>query len=839
MPHRKKQPTSSETFGATPPMDAPPPDTSNDFREILKSGYYLGLLDDYMETGEWDRERIARDALQNFFDSNNYTLDGIEVDITEGDVNTALIKGAASYPYTRLLHFGGGHKEDKRRASGGKHEGTRVMALHLLRDYGATEMAFGSEDWELKFYFAPPPKGSVEPAKEHLRGLHVRLSDTEQKKGNYLQIKTNDRAMVEEIIGASDLFFNSRNPDFQKAPTVETEAGGFIFLSPPDTTPSHTGQKTNGNFYLNGQRIHFKERGKWDTVNGFVFYSKQTPTYNGRELVVSRDRDLITYDEFESIYIPFLVGSMSRAQLEGIVKALEPLYVTGSTHPEGVRLLSSVVEKLAKQNYSGTFPDNHLALNSREDWIPSLLKDLGFTLCHGFLSKIGMQGSSDYYKELMSLKEVAPEAEHEERIDILKTAAQEFITFICQKGLETITTSLGAPNERGYYIGLYKLQTKDVHLFAGAHPALKGKYDEDFVWMKKAALEEQNIHRAFSVYIHELCHTFGDDDSSAFSYALTDVIAAYGNFLSAHPEFMSDLEKKWDAVTFRESLPSPEELREKMRQLIKFPTPESELARRHGAIDRASKTLIEIWLSQETGDLTIERLIAFYEEIEAMPVVQAINENRYPQQKLEKDEQDILDKWNGIETAIDRKKSTLKKLKEDILLNKNLHKRRDKREEAYRTAAKPHLVDLQQLEEESLRFKEEATDLGTDVNALQTQQSEAEKARNEFTRAFRNAIHSKFYGTSVDLYELHSRFPQIALEAIRQIHCMNEPPDPPALCEDMTTIYEWAHSRFIFSQLEQILIGEAQRACWMLNPHSTHIDLMYAKKILDFLSNSL
>src|SRR3989344_1197508 len=113
---------------------------------------YLGILDSYGVS--WPLEKAARDTLQNFFDGNNQTLDGIDINIEKYgwfDNYTIRIKGNAKYDHRMLLHLGGTTKEDSKFTAGGIGEGAKILALVLLRDYEFSQVRLRSQDWIVDF----------------------------------------------------------------------------------------------------------------------------------------------------------------------------------------------------------------------------------------------------------------------------------------------------------------------------------------------------------------------------------------------------------------------------------------------------------------------------------------------------------------------------------------------------------------------------------------------------------------------------------------------------------------------------------------------------------------
>lgn len=52
----------------------------------------------------------------------------------------------------------------------------------------------------------------------------------------------------------------------------------------------------------------------------------------------------------------------------------------------------------------------------------------------------------------------------------------------------------------------------------------KYRYNLRRICIKEIYLEKEQFETALSVFIHEICHTFGGDKSENFSYALTDAL---------------------------------------------------------------------------------------------------------------------------------------------------------------------------------------------------------------------------------------------------------------------------------------------------------------------------
>ena len=104
-------------------------------------------------------------------------------------------------------------------------------------------------------------------------------------------------------------------------------------------------------------------------------------------------------------------------------------------------------------------------------------------------------------------------------LEILKCSAKEiFSTFF-----EDYPDCRIIDNESSVFNGTANLIKKKAPAYN--HRGFRIRYTIISIDIKKALLAKGNFANAFSTYCHELCHCFGGDTSSAFSLALTDVIA--------------------------------------------------------------------------------------------------------------------------------------------------------------------------------------------------------------------------------------------------------------------------------------------------------------------------
>src|SRR3989344_756267 len=336
---------------------------------------YLGILDTYGV--DWPLEKSARDTLQNFFDGNKRTLDGVDVKVAQkGEDYVVRISNHAEYDFRLLMHLGGTTKADDPFSAGGLGEGTKVLALSLLRDYGFSQVRFGSQNWELDFVLDTVPEGEYV---EQRKGLFAGLNQIkESRKGNFIEFRTKNPEHAQAFVDAKKLFYSSDNPDFQNPSLDIPGVGGFKYL------PRAEGSRDTpeGNFYYAGQRRHF-EKEEWGTVEHVNLWTHIDDT-----LKKDRDRGIVTRREIDDQVIP---------------------------------------KRLADKGVKLQFDDKYLASTSfMSSMTMGNLKKQGYIICSGFLGDIGMKSAQDKFREMQQHYRVDTAFDEEERINILYEAIVPF-----------------------------------------------------------------------------------------------------------------------------------------------------------------------------------------------------------------------------------------------------------------------------------------------------------------------------------------------------------------------------------------------------------------------------
>ncbi|MEA2035879.1 MAG: hypothetical protein U9O94_00115 [Nanoarchaeota archaeon] len=477
------------------------------FKRKFKQFKYLGILDKYGV--DWSIEKVARDTLQNFFDANDKSLDGVDIDISEeaGEYRVR-ISNHAEYDFRQLMHLGGTTKSNDENATGGFGEGTKILALSLLRDYEFSQVRFGSGNWKLDFLLHDIPKDEYV---EKRKGLHAGLIKGNNIDGNFAEFKTENKEYAQAFLDARDLFFHSENEDFQN-PSLDIKGiGGFKYL-PREEGSSDT---PKGNFYYIGQRRHFDEE-KWNTVEHVNIW-----TYTDFGLKKDRDRGIVTRTEIEEKIIPRILDKAETEDLTRLIYDMKPIWSNNWSHQIGYYVLEGIAKRLKKQNVKLDFEDKYLATDTiLSSIIRDNLEERGYILCSGFFADIGMKKASGRFEEMQEHYRVEASTEEEKKINILYEA----------------TTPI-------------KKEKKDIWIFSQEQEdsIFQGQYDERFVWLSQERLQKP-FHEAFCAYLHEIDHRQGNDYSAEFSYALTETMGEVIKAITGKPELYQNLERQWSAI---------------------------------------------------------------------------------------------------------------------------------------------------------------------------------------------------------------------------------------------------------------------------------------------------
>ena len=501
-----------------------------DYEARLQHGEYLSILESYQV--KWNLEKTARDTLQNFFDAGGGTLDDVDITTTEvddpdhpdGKKTKITITGDANYDYRKLLHLGGTSKEHDTKTAGGFGEGAKILPLVLLRDFGFSDISFGSTGWKVDFYLDEVPAGSYD---QPSRGLYARLANKNKQPGNFVTMTAPDKESADMFQQSRDLFYSSANEDFQNpTATVKLEDGrefGFKFLG-----VGEDGRLKRGHFYDAGQRRHYEDDKTWDSVPGVNLWT--------RHKVFSKDRErgAVKWIDVDKKVIEPMIESMETEELTRVLYAMKSGWDKGSFYEASNKIMENIVRQLAKREVKLDFPEKFLAQSPYLPWDISQLLREQYTLCHNFFHEVGMKSAQERFVEMQEHFRTEPSPEQTQRMEVLQEAVA-----LLQESFQKGSTRKD-------------IQNKEMWLYSQKDEKniISGQYKEKFVWMSNETIDKQ-FTAALATYLHELDHQYGTDQSAAFSYQVTNSMESILSALLADPQRYQKylkLQSKWNSI---------------------------------------------------------------------------------------------------------------------------------------------------------------------------------------------------------------------------------------------------------------------------------------------------
>ena len=499
---------------------------STSFEKQVEKGHYLNLLETYGVS--WDLEKVSRDSVQNFFDANGQTLNGVDIqtgveekmdatDKTKTKTGRVLIRAPQDYDWRELIHFGGTTKQDSEISVGGFGEGLKIAAFVLLKDQGAKQVRAASRDWEIDYYFSDVTSESY---RKPVKGLHAKKRKRNEQTGNCLKIVfEGDDAdkKVKVFENAKELFYSSENPDFQGASFSSKASGGFKIL-PPDLEGIWA-ENQKDHLYLAGQRTHYDSRDKWETVEDLNIWTwkKVQPK--------DRDRGMLTMWELRDNVLPMIVASMSLEDLRKSAYDFKPLWDQFSPPSPGDDLLEKIVDKLAQTNTILEFEKEYVAddLPWGPLWIKEALVSQGFKLCRPYMKKVGMRGVVEQFKEWQSHNRVEARPEEVKKIELLQKAAR----------------ALGLPED----------ELKEAWIFSrkDEKSIFSGQYNDMFYWLSREDLTG-TFFDSLNTYVHEAAHKKGPHENTEFEYGLERRKQKITQFILEHKNEWDEMENEWKSM---------------------------------------------------------------------------------------------------------------------------------------------------------------------------------------------------------------------------------------------------------------------------------------------------
>lgn len=388
--------------------------TDSTFADSIGKSQPAGIKLEYGARANWSNEKIARDIMQNFFDANNHSLDGVGISINKAENSDKFkikISGNGVYDCNSLLELGSGNKlQESPYNAGGFGEGSRMVVASLLGQNKTSCVDFASADWKIDFH----PSG---------KSINRKIEKTSSVlDGNYIEFETADESFVQSLIKSVNFFDNSKNPDFQNL-TFENQNFGFKVLKP----------KEKGNFYLT-QRFEYKDAGAWeDNVEGLNLIFKRKPDFKkykeitGKEFNIGRDRLPLNCDDVYDL-TKYFVSDLSDEELINAILSTKIQWRTVSTKEKSAikSFINALCDTIYQRDIVIDFNDTKICKSTpgTNEAIWNFIRGLGYDIVSDDLNldKIGMPTTKEIMEKASNHKPLNPTPIEIKKLRLLEEA---------------------------------------------------------------------------------------------------------------------------------------------------------------------------------------------------------------------------------------------------------------------------------------------------------------------------------------------------------------------------------------------------------------------------------
>ena len=480
---------------------------SMDFNPVKNKESIISL--DYGKSVQWDNDKVARDILQNFYDGHGQTLNGVKmtfIPVYNGRYNIK-IEGKSTYTPEKAVYLGLSSKQFNDRAAGNYGEGLKMASLKLLTDGGAKEVKIASNNWICNWTI-----GKNELLKdEDARVMYYSIDKlSENIDGNYLEFETDNFGLLQSLRKTINRFYHSGNIHF-KCPDFENEIIAIKNLQ----------REQKGGIYIAGQRFQFD--GNYDGLDNIIISIKEKIPKNIFD--TSRDRTSVNKADLEKIGKWLATDKrMSNEEKVKLLKSLENYWDC-----EGIKK-EHPVDELVKGflHYSNWFsPNEPLYVDFPDDKYVAysyasseLVMDLinrGYRVCHEGFGNIGMQTIRELLEGGRKHDVIVPNDIQKKKILILREALQKLSGSLQHEHF--------TGDELDAHIYMFDRNSPgEKHLYSDCNAeAIIDKGVSKGFWIDKDYLDRGKFNEILETALHELSHKAGGDESSEFSYKLTNV----------------------------------------------------------------------------------------------------------------------------------------------------------------------------------------------------------------------------------------------------------------------------------------------------------------------------
>lgn len=511
--------------------DTPSVEKDNDFNKTVSAQMTLS----YAEKRNWSNEKIARDLMQNFYDGNGHTLEGVDLKVKQNDDGTYTIRidGKGIYNYEHLKRLGGSDKDNPKDA-GGFGEGSRIIAGSLLAK-GTARVRFACKDWQMDFTTA-------ENARTHEEGVMRTLTKNEaQLDGNYVEFDTNDKELVEKIMDSKNYFYSPNNPDFRD---LDIENEFFGFKVSPDK---------NGNLYYI-QRFQTPDKKMDNGLQNMTLIFKQAAfgeNFQNKggytiDLNTTRDRMAIEAEQMTELTRAY-AKTLPDADLVKAISALEPIFTSDNCNSEKFRrenkannlsyqFAQSIIHEAASRGIKLDFEDKKIVyVQESSEWRTNLSsKEEAFFKKEGYIfanmgTELGIEDAESLYAKLHRPHSIKPTEQQAKQLQILNEAVN----------LITSNDKRGLFPEEGTQLYAFD-ETSNIESSTGYYAAVNSK-NLDGVFIHTNKLKAESFPTMLTNVLCEMLEGQTSKNLSSYSYNQTELIRSQLNTLITQPQIIEKL----------------------------------------------------------------------------------------------------------------------------------------------------------------------------------------------------------------------------------------------------------------------------------------------------------
>ena len=511
--------------------DTPSVEKDNDFNKTVSAQMTLS----YAEKRNWSNEKIARDLMQNFYDGNGHTLEGVDLKVKQNDDGTYTIRidGKGIYNYEHLKRLGGSDKDNPKDA-GGFGEGSRIIAGSLLAK-GSNRVRFACKDWQMDFTTA-------ENARTHEEGVMRTLTKNEaQLDGNYVEFDTNDKELVEKIMDSKNYFYSPNNPDFRD---LDIENEFFGFKVSPDK---------NGNLYYI-QRFQTPDKKMDNGLQNMTIIFKQAAfgeNFQNKggytiDLNTTRDRMAIEAEQMSELTRAY-AKTLPDADLVKAISALEPIFTSDNCNSEKFRrenkannlsyqFAQSIIHEAASRGIKLDFEDKKIVyVQESSEWRTNLSsKEEAFFKKEGYIfanmgTELGIEDAESLYAKLHRPHSIKPTEQQAKQLQILNEAVK----------LITSNDKMGLFPEEGTQLYAFD-ETSNIESSTGYYAAVNSK-NLDGVFIHTNKLKAESFPTMLTNVLCEMLEGQTSKNLSSYSYNQTELIRSQLNTLITQPQIIEKL----------------------------------------------------------------------------------------------------------------------------------------------------------------------------------------------------------------------------------------------------------------------------------------------------------